>query len=123
MKKKLQPQSMPPGLTPEARALWTKTLANWPVGAEQTLLSLLRSACGALMRLRAAEAALAKHGGNGVFRDRWGQPRIHPLHGVIRDSSKQLREDLRALNLDWEQLNHARVEDDPNLEPEEEETR
>jgi hypothetical protein len=110
-------------LTPEARALWVKTLAFWPVGTEQTLLCLLRSACGALQRLRAAETALAKLGGDGVFTDRWGQPRLHPLHAVIRDSSKQLREDLRSLSLDWEQLNRAAPEDDPNLEPLEPECR
>jgi hypothetical protein len=120
VKKKPKP---PPGLSPEARALWTKTLAFWPVGTEQTLLCLLRSATGALMRLRSAEAALAEQGGNGVFVDRWGQPRAHPLCGIIRDSSKQLREDLRALSLDWEQLNKAPAEDDPNLEPLEPEDR
>ena len=114
MKRKPKP---PAGLTPEARALWVKTLAFWPVGTEQTLLCLLRSATGALMRLRSAETALAELGGNGVFRDRWNQPRLHPLHTVIRDSSKQLREDLRALSLDWEALNRAPAEDDPNLEP------
>jgi len=121
VKKKPKP---PSGLTPEARQLWTKTLAAWPIGAEQTLLCLLRSATGALMRLRSAEAALAELGGNGVFVDRWGQPRAHPLCGIIRDSSKQLREDLRSLCLDWEVLNQqAASEDDPNLEPLEPEDR
>jgi phage terminase small subunit len=118
MKKQPKP---PPGLTPEARQLWTRTIAFWHgLSKEETLLALLRSACGALMRLRSAEAALAKiKGGNGVFLDRWGQPRLHPLHAVIRDSSKQLREDLRALNLDWEALNRVPAEDDPDLEVEE----
>lgn len=116
MKSKPKP---PPGMSPEARQLWERTLAFWKgLGSEETLLCLLRSACGALMRLRSAEAALAKlKGGNGVFLDRWNQPRLHPLHAVIRDSSKQLREDLKALNLDWEQLNQDH--DDPDLEPEE----
>jgi hypothetical protein len=112
----------PAGMTPEARALWVRTLQNWPVGGEQTLLCCLRSACGALMRLRAAESALAEQGGGGVFTDRWGQPRAHPLCGIIRDSSKQLREDLRALCLDWEALNKAKAENDGDIEiPEPEE--
>ncbi len=112
----------PAGLTPEARNLWNRTLANWPIGREETLLCCLRSACGALMRLRAAEAALSKHGGDGTFTDRWGQP-AHPLCSVIRDSSKQLREDLKMLCLDWEILNQSKNEDDPDLgvpEPERE---
>lgn len=78
---------------------------------------MLRSACGALQRLRSAEAALARLSRNGVFLDRWHQPRLHPLHAIVRDSAKQLREDLRALSLDWEALNRGKDEvDDPRYE-------
>lgn len=101
----------PPNLSPEARALWDRTLAMWPLGREQTLLTMLRSGCGALMRLRSAEAELARMG-TPIFTDRWGQPRQHPLCSVVRDSAKQLRDDLRALSLDWESLNRAEVDGD-----------
>jgi hypothetical protein len=114
----------PAEMTPEARSLWNKTLANWPVGGEETLLTCLRSACGALTRLRAAEEAIGKLPDGGIFNDRWGQPRAHPLFNVIRDTSKQLREDLKMLCLDWEVLNRGKDEDDRNLEiPELEEER
>jgi phage terminase small subunit len=100
----------PPGLSPEAQLLWDRTIASWPVGKEQTLLTMLRSACGALMRLRSAEEELIRFG-SPIFNDRWGQPRQNPLCGVIRDSAKQLRDDLRALSLDWESLNRAEATD------------
>lgn len=106
----------PAGLSGEAKTLWVRTLENWPIGREATLLSCLRSACLALDRLRAAEAALAKDGGGGTYTDRWGQPRQHPLCLVIRDSSKQLRDELRMLSLDWEVLNKTKDEADRDLE-------
>jgi hypothetical protein len=96
--------------------LWNRTLANWPIGREETLLCCLRSACGALMRLRAAEEALSKHGGDGPLLIVRGQPRAHPLCSVIRDSSKQLWEDLKMRCLDWEILNQGKNEDDRDLE-------
>jgi phage terminase small subunit len=104
----------PAGLTAEAKNLWNRTLANWPVGREETLLCCLRSACLALDRLRVAEAALARDGGGGVYQDRWGQPRQHPVMLVIRDSAKQLRDDLKMLSLDWEVLNRGK--DEPGRE-------
>jgi hypothetical protein len=106
----------PKDLTPEARALWNKTLQNWPVGKEETLLCCLRSACNALMRLRRAEASLTAQGGDGTFMDRWSQPRQHPLCTVIRDTSKTLREELKMLSLDWEVLNKGGSEGDEDLE-------
>jgi phage terminase small subunit len=99
----------PQGLSAEAKHLWTRTLAAWPIGKEATLLVCLRNACFSLDRLRAAEAALAKHG-SGIYLDRFGLPKQHPLCLVIRDSTKQLHDALRMLSLDWEQLNRGNDE-------------
>ena len=56
--------------------------------------------------------------------DRWGQPRAHPLFSIIRDTSKQLREDLRMLCLNWEELNNKAQDDaDGDFEPLEPEDR
>jgi phage terminase small subunit len=99
----------PTGLSAEAKHLWSRTLAAWPIGQEATLLVCLRNACFSLDRLRAAEAALAKHG-SGIYLDRFGQPRQHPLCLVIRDSGKQLHDALKMLSLDWEALNRGNDE-------------
>jgi phage terminase small subunit len=99
----------PKGLSAEAKHLWSRTLAAWPIGKEATLLVCLRNACFSLDRLRAAEAALAKHG-SGIYLDRFGLPKQHPLCLVVRDSTKQLNDALRMLSLDWEQLNRGQDE-------------
>jgi phage terminase small subunit len=105
----------PKGLSAEAKRLWHRTVAVWPLGNEETLLVSLRNACFALDRLRAAEAELGKIGSS-FYTDRYGSPRQHPLCMVIRDSSKQLNDALRMLNLDWEAVNrdedHGAEEDD-----------
>jgi hypothetical protein len=109
---------IPPGLSPEARSLWASTLQNWPVEREASLLVCLRSACFALDRLRNAELALAKTGGHGIHRVK-GIPKQHPLTLVIRDSNKQLLDNLKALSLDLEAVNKAKGKIDPSMEREE----
>ena len=106
--------SPPPGLSKEARELWRSTLKRWPIEKEATLLVCLRNAVFALDRLRAAEKALARTHGHGVYKAKNGTPKQHPLTLVIRDSGKQLHDALRMLSLDLEAVNRDRGEVDPN---------
>ena len=112
----MKPPHAPPGLSKEARELWVRTLKAWPVEREATLLVCLRSACFALDRLRTAERLLAEDGGGGIYQDAKGKPKQHPLTLVVRDSSKMLLDNLRALSLDLEAVNRLQGQPDPDME-------
>jgi phage terminase small subunit len=88
------------GYTAEARRLWDQVLDGWDLDAPA--LALLDSACQALMRIRQAQATIAKQGP--FFTDRFGQPKQHPAVLTERDAKQTLLRNLRALNLDLEPL-------------------
>lgn len=64
-------------------------------------LALLATACEALDRMRAAQAAIAKNGE--VILDRYGQAKTHPACQLEKDARNGLLTALKALNLDGEQ--------------------
>jgi len=92
----------PSGLSLEARELWQKTVKLWRIDDPTALLSL-KNACKCLDRLRKAEAIIHREGC--VITDRWGQQKQHPAALALRDEAKSLRENLKMLNLDLDQLN------------------
>ena len=91
----------PSGLSLEARELWQKTVKVWRID-DPTLLLCLKNACKCLDRLRLAERIILRDGC--TITDRWGQIKQHPGMLVVRDEGKALRENLKMLNLDLDQL-------------------
>lgn len=67
-------------------------------GLEQHHLALITQACQALDRAEQCRARVEKEGM--VFRDRWGQPKAHPLLTVERDARGQFVSILLQLGLD-----------------------
>ena len=63
-------------------------------------LQILRTALEALDRALSSTAAIAVEGM--TFKDRFGQPRPHPLLAAERDARAQYLAGLRMLNLDLE---------------------
>lgn len=86
----------PAHLSAEARALWSRLLADYPLDDAAGLL-LLQSACESFDRLQDARRTLAKEGA--IVRDRWGQPKPHPAAGVERDARTQMHSALRLMKL------------------------
>jgi phage terminase small subunit len=90
----------PPGYSAEARRLWREVLRGWTL--DPPALAILDSVCRALMRVRQAQALIARDGI--ITTDRFGQAKPHPAVLVERDSKQTLLRNLRALNLDLEPL-------------------
>ena len=97
----------PPGhLSAEARRRWRALVAEYDLrdeGAQQ----VLRLALEALDRALSSTAAIAAEGT--TFKDRFGQPRPHPLLAVERDARGQFLAGLRVLNLDLNRCATGRV--------------
>lgn len=68
-------------------------------------MALLATACECLDRIKAAQAAIAKHGE--LVTDRYGQTKVNPACGLEKDSRNGFLAALRALNLDLEPLRDA----------------
>ena len=93
-------QRPPTGYSAEARRLWRSVAGQWSL--EGPMLTILDSACRALMRVREAQALLTRDGI--VVHDRFGQARSHPAVAIERDAKQTMLRNLRALNLDLEPL-------------------
>jgi len=88
---------LPAGLTPEARALFEQTVRIYGIDDPPSLTLLLNAAL-ALVRLRAAEAIVAKEGS--TFRDRFNQIKTHPGCARIDAENQTTARCLRELGLD-----------------------
>ena len=92
----------PKHLSKEGRSLWARLLKEYEIEDEAGLL-ILQTAMEAGDRMREA-AAIIKTEGMQV-KDRFDQPKAHPLTTVERDSRAAMLAALKALNLDLEPLN------------------
>jgi phage terminase small subunit len=93
-------KAAPKGYSAEARRLWRDVLDGWTL--DPPALTLLDSACRALMRVRQARDLLVT--GAIVVKDRFGQDREHPAVSIENAAKQTLLRNLRALNLDLEPL-------------------
>lgn len=84
-------------LSREAKNWWREIVTEYGIADSGGLL-LLRTALEALDRMRQAQKAIKTDGA--VVRDRFGQPKPHPLLTIERDSRAAMIGALRALNLD-----------------------
>ncbi|MBU5635493.1 phage terminase small subunit P27 family [Geomonas sp. Red69] len=91
----------PKHLSKEARNLWDRLLKEYDIGDEAGLL-ILQTGLEAFDRMRDAQAVIAKEGL--TVKDRFDQPKAHPLTTVERDSRAAMLAALKALNLDLEPL-------------------
>ncbi len=95
-------QKVPKHLSKEAKSVWEKLMKEYDIADEAGLL-ILQTGLEAFGRMRDAQAVIDKEGL--VVRDRWQQPKAHPLTTVERDSRAAMLAALKALNLDLEVLN------------------
>ena len=100
MKKSRPGRPAPKSYTPEARTLWEQIEEGWAIDAPASVIA--DTACRSLMRMREAQAILAKEGITSV--DRFKQVKTHPCTLIERDSAATLLKCLKALNLDLEPL-------------------
>lgn len=95
-------QSKPPKrLSVEAQEWWRNLLEEYGIEDEAGRL-LLQTAMEALDRMRLAQNAVKRSGA--TYKDRFGQPKPHPLLSVERDARAAMLAALKALNLDLEPL-------------------
>lgn len=87
----------PEHLTPEARAWWAQTVAEYDLGGHH--LKLLQSAAEAWDRQQQARQAIADHGGL-TFTDERGVIRAHPAVAMERDARIAVARLVRELDLD-----------------------
>jgi P27 family predicted phage terminase small subunit len=99
--KNLHKPSPPTGLSPEAKAWWTRLQTEFGI-EDPGGVTILSCAADALDRVRQAKAVIAKEGL--VVQDRFGQQQAHPADRIERDSRAQLLACLRDLHLDVEPI-------------------
>jgi phage terminase small subunit len=87
----------PRGLSAEAHRLFRETVTQNALDQidDAASLTLLENACRALMRLRAAEAVIAKEGQ--TVMDRFGQLKPHPMAARIDAEGQTIRQSLGAI--------------------------
>jgi phage terminase small subunit len=87
----------PPGLSIEAKRLWTSLREQYDIDDVAGLL-LLATAMQSFSRADRARAIVDKEGE--CVRDRWGQSKVNPACAVERDARAAMLTALRALRLD-----------------------
>ena len=91
----------PVSLTKEATNWWERLTKEYAIEDEAGFL-LLQTALEAFDRMKEAQKVVSKEGMQ--VKDRFGQPKAHPLLTVERDSRAQMLMALKSLNLDLEPL-------------------
>lgn len=86
----------PPGLSAEARRIWTELVQEWSF--ERHHLLILENALRSLDVLRSAEKDLQQNGLTSV--DRFGQRKPNPAAVIARDSRSSVLQAFRSLGLD-----------------------
>lgn len=97
--KKFDPKKPPSTLSAEARAWWARLVADFELEDEAARL-LLMTALESFDRMRQAQRKIKREGA--TYRDRFNQPKPHPLLTVERDSRAAMLSALKALHLDAE---------------------
>lgn len=91
----------PGHLTDEGRQWWRRIVKEYGIDDDAGLL-LLQTGLEAFCRMRECQAVISTDGA--VIKDRFDQPKPHPLLSVERDSRAQMLAALKQLNLDLEPL-------------------
>ena len=87
----------PKGLSAEAGALWRRVLADYNVD-DAAGRAILATGLEAFARMRAAQAAIKKHGL--VTANRFGELKQNPACGIERDARTGMLSSFRLLRLD-----------------------
>jgi P27 family predicted phage terminase small subunit len=101
MKLRAQKRKAPAHLRKEGAALYREIASEYAIG-DAAGLALLATACEALDRMRAAQAAISSNGE--LVRDRYGALKLNPACGLEKDARAGFVLALKALNLDIEPL-------------------
>ncbi|RIK36221.1 MAG: phage terminase small subunit P27 family [Chloroflexi bacterium] len=91
----------PKHLSREAKLWWRRLIDEYGIDDNAGLL-LVQTAMESFDRMRAAQAAIEADGA--TVKDRFDQPKAHPLLSVERDARAQMLAALKQLNLDLEPL-------------------
>ena len=91
----------PKHLSSEARDWWLKLTDEYGISDEAGRM-LLQTGLEAFDRMRECQTAIKVDGP--MIKDRFEQPKAHPLLSVERDARAQMLAALKALNLDLEPL-------------------
>lgn len=94
----------PTHLAEAGAKLWRDLTAEYSI-SDAAGLALVERAAECMDRLRAAQAAITKHGE--VVTDRYGSPKLNPACNLEKDARNGLFAALKALNLDLEPLRDA----------------
>jgi P27 family predicted phage terminase small subunit len=97
----MKPQPAPDHLGTEARTWWQKIQTEFQIDDDAGRL-LLQTAMEAFDRMRDCQRDIARDGVS--VRDRFDQPKPHPLLAAERDARAQMLSALKHLNLDIEPL-------------------
>jgi P27 family predicted phage terminase small subunit len=92
----------PSHLSTEGKSWWRKIVTEYEI-SDDTGLLMLQTALESFDRMRSAQRVIKREGQS--TRDRFGQPKAHPLLTVERDSRSGMLAALKAMNLDMEPLN------------------
>jgi len=87
----------PPHLEAPERKLWTAIIGEHAFESEAAL-ALLRSTLEAHQRARTCRETVDREGA--IYRDRFNQPKPHPLIAAERDARAAFVAGMRSLNLD-----------------------
>jgi P27 family predicted phage terminase small subunit len=87
----------PKHLSREAKRIWRDLTGEYVI-VDAAGLAILTAGLEAYDRAQGAKSLLDKDGP--VFRDRYGQPRVHPAASVERDNRAAFLSALKQLNLD-----------------------
>jgi P27 family predicted phage terminase small subunit len=98
---KNSPAKPPKTLSAESRAWWRRLVAEYAIVDDAGFL-LLQTALESFDRMRRCQLAIDRDGE--LVRDRFEQPKPHPLLAAERDSRAQMLAALKAMNLDLEPL-------------------
>jgi P27 family predicted phage terminase small subunit len=86
------------GLRGRAVTLWREVQMQWAL--DPAGLELLRLACEAMSRAEECADVVNREGAS--FRDKWGQPKAHPIALLERDHRAQAARHLAALGVSLE---------------------
>ena len=96
-----QKSEAPGHLSDDARLWWKRITAEFDISDDAGRL-LLQTALEAFDRMKSCQRQIATDGE--VVRDRFDQPKPHPLLSTERDARAQMLAALKQLNLDLEPL-------------------
>lgn len=96
--------SAPKNLSSEGKKLWEQILKEYDI-QDAGGLSILKSVCESLDRIRECQEIIDKEGM--TVMDRFNQTKAHPLLSVERDARSQFLQAIKTLNLDLEPLADA----------------